>query len=122
MRFSKLFLVGVIGAALGVPVSYAVADTTRITAKVRRVLVHGDDTFGGCMANLSVNVKDSLPSCGNSWVTFSCSGDFTDPVRAYRMLDQAQLALSTGKKVYVQVRDNQKHNGYCFAKRIDVLN
>ena len=54
-------------------------------------------------------------------VTFSCTGTFTDAVRAYRMLDQAQLALVTAKIVSVTINDANKHNGYCFAQRIDVL-
>ena len=37
------------------------------------------------------------------------------------MLDQAQLALTANKKVWVQVLDTRQHNGYCFANRIDVL-
>jgi hypothetical protein len=79
-----------------------------------------DDTYGGCMAALSLNPQTVRPSCAPWWVTFSCSGHFTDPVRAYRMVDQAQLALATGKKAFVLIQDNKKHNGYCFANRIDV--
>ena len=37
------------------------------------------------------------------------------------MLDQAQLALVTTKTVSVTINDAKKHNGYCFAQRIDVL-
>ncbi len=89
-------------------------------AQVNRVMVHGDG-FGGCMANLSVNPQSLLPGCGPGWVTFSCTGNFTDAVRAYRMLDQAQLALAANKNVSVVVDDSRKHNGYCFATRIDVI-
>ncbi len=96
------------------------AGTAVINAKVNRVLVNGDGTFGGCMALLSVNPQSVLPACGTNWVTFSCSGDFTDPVRAYWMLDQAQLALATDKTVMVVLDDSRRHNGYCFAQRIDV--
>lgn len=92
-----------------------------VVANVNRVLMTGDATYGGCMAALSVNPQTVLPSCQTYWVTFSCSGDFTDPVRAYRMVDVAELALATGKQVEVSVRDDMKHNGYCFAYRIDVL-
>jgi hypothetical protein len=92
-----------------------------VVANVDRVLVQGDATFGGCMAALSVNPQSVLPNCQASWVSFSCTGDFTDPIRAYRMVDIAELALATGKQVQVWFRDDMLHNGYCFAARIDVL-
>lgn len=81
----------------------------------------GDERWGGCLASLSISPQTILPGCGAGWVTFSCSGDFADPVRAYRMLDQAQLALAAGKKVNVWFQDDKKHNGYCFANRLDVV-
>ena len=99
----------------------AVADTGSLVASVTRTKVTADATFGGCMAMLSVDPASILPLCAASWVTFSCSGDFTDQVRAYHMLDQAQLALAANKKVLVRFTDTSLHNGYCFANRIDVL-
>lgn len=97
------------------------ADSVRVTAFVERTLVTEDETFGGCMAALSEDPAEDLPACKASWVTFSCDGTYTDPVRAYRMLDQAQLALATGMKVLVLVTDAKMHNGYCFASRINVI-
>lgn len=92
-----------------------------VVADVIRVLMNGDATYGGCMAALSVGPDTVLPACSPWWVTFSCSGDFTDPIRAYRMVDVAELALATSKKVQVFFRDDLKHNGYCFAYRIDAI-
>jgi hypothetical protein len=97
------------------------AATSYVIANVDRVLIYGYNTFGGCMAALSVSPQSVLAGCQGSWVTFSCTGDFTDQVRAYRMVDVAELALATGKEVQVFFRDDMKHNGYCFAYRIDVL-
>jgi hypothetical protein len=34
---------------------------------------------------------------------------------------QAQLALATNKSVMIVVDDSRRHNGYCFASRIDVI-
>jgi hypothetical protein len=99
----------------------AFAASGAVVANVNRVLMTGDSTFGGCMAALSVNPQTVLAGCSPWWVTFSCSGDFTDPVRAYRMVDVAELALATGKRVQVWFQDDKKHNGYCFTPRIDVL-
>jgi hypothetical protein len=99
----------------------ALAASGSVTAYVNRVLLTGDATYGGCMAALSVNPQTVLPDCQTWWVTFSCSGDFTDRVRAYRMVDVAELALAAGKQVQVWFRDDMKHNGFCFVHRIDVL-
>lgn len=99
----------------------ALAADANVTAQVNRVLVVGGATYGGCMAALSVNPSSMLPSCQDWWVSFSCSGDFTDRVRAYQMLDSAKLALATGKQLHVFFRDDMTHNGYCFAHRIDVI-
>jgi hypothetical protein len=99
----------------------ALAASAVVTANVNRVLISADARWGGCMAALSVNPQTVLAGCSPWWVTFSCSGDFTDPVRAYRMLDQTQLALATGKMVSVWFQDDKKHNGYCFADRIDIV-
>jgi len=95
--------------------------TASLNGKIDRVMIHNDGGFGGCMAQLSVNPKAALPACGGGWVTFSCTGDFTDPVSAYRSFDQAQLALATHKNVLVVIDDSRRHNGYCFATRIDVV-
>jgi hypothetical protein len=107
--------------ALGLGVGSVHADTAKYETNVNRILVDGTGTYGGCMALLSVALADQLPACLNGWVTFSCTGEHVaDPVLAYRMLDQAQLALATGKRVAVYVTDSKTHNGYCHAYRIDV--
>ena len=99
----------------------ALAASATVTAQIDRVLMTADSTYGGCMALLSVDPADALPGCGSGWVSFSCTGDFTDRVRAYRLVDLAELALASGKMAQVFFRDDMKHNGYCFADRIDVL-
>lgn len=93
-----------------------------VEASVLRVLIHANDSLGGCMALLSVNPGALLSNCADGWVTFSCSGEYTDSVRAYRMLDQAQLALVTNRLVMVNFTDQLKHDGFCFANRIDIIN
>lgn len=103
-----------------VNVNPAAAAQAAIFAKVNEVLLVADDTWGGCMAKLSVNPASVLPACAPEWVTFSCSGHHTTELRAYRLLDQAQLALATGKSVRLVVQDSKTHNGYCFAWRLDI--
>ncbi|MGB5621843.1 MAG: hypothetical protein WBN65_05060 [Gammaproteobacteria bacterium] len=114
-------IASVMGVIACLSASVTEADTAFFRTSVDRTLMTGDSKFGGCMALLSKTFADVLPACGNRWVTFSCDGTYTDPVRAYRMLDQAQLALATGMEVNVMVDDSKKHNGYCFASRIDVI-
>ena len=119
MRLQKIVQVS-IAVITGLYASAALADEASINAFVERTLVSGDATYGGCMALLSEDPAEVLPACRARWVTFSCDGTHTDPVRAYRMLDQAQLALATGMAVYVTVDDSKTHDGYCFASRIDL--
>ncbi len=92
------------------------------TALVTKTMVTADDQFGGCMAALNVDPKAKLAKCGATWVSFDCRGKFaTDPLLAYRLLDQAQLALAANKSVRVTVDDARIVNGICFARRLDVV-
>lgn len=108
----------IVASALLSPPAHAL--NADVQANVTHTLVQWDDTYGGCMIRLSVNPADSLAGCGANWLTLSCNGDFTDPVRAYRLLDQAQLALATGKEIHVWFTDDKRHNGYCQVRRIDL--
>jgi hypothetical protein len=110
-----------LGITLGLFAVNAAADTANITAFVEKTAVFADSTRGGCVAALSKNPAAVLPACKKTWVTFSCDGTYTDPVRAYRLLDQAQLALATGLEVQVTVTDAKMHDGYCFASQIKVM-
>jgi hypothetical protein len=116
---SKLLIT--IALLAGLSGGSAWADVAWITAKVTRTLVQPDGTYGGCMAALSVSPASVLPSCQDSWVSFSCTGDFGDVVGAWRQFDQSQLALAGDHGVLVAVDDSRKHNGYCYAFRIDVI-
>lgn len=118
--FSKLTAVCLfflVCLSTGAPALAAYGD---VIAYVNRVLTTADDRWGGCMALLSVDPGTVLPAC-NWWVAFSCTGDFADPLQAYRMLDQTQLALATNKRVQVWFTDETMLNGFCFADRIDLL-
>lgn len=92
-----------------------------VNASVVRTLVADEDRFGGCMAKLDKVLASFGLDCPGTWVSFSCSGTFTPKDNAYRMFDSAQMALALGKTVAVQVDDTKKHNGNCYARRIDVL-
>lgn len=95
--------------------------TKVVNANVVRTLVADEERFGGCMAKLDRALVNFGLDCPGSWVTFSCSGTFTTKDVAYRMFDSAQMAFALGKSVSVQIDDTKKHNGHCYARRIDVL-
>jgi len=111
-----------VGVTLGLVVSTAAAaDTGAITAFVEKTLVTNDSSRGGCMVALTEDPSKVLPACRKTWVSFSCDGTYTDPVRAYRMLDQAQLSLATGLLVQITFTDEKMHEGYCVATKIKVM-
>ena len=58
--------------------------------------------------------------CKTNWVSFSCSGDFTSKDVGYRMFDSALTAFVLGNRVMLEVDDTKKHNGYCYAGRVDI--
>ena len=97
------------------------AATSSMTTAVKRVLVD-DSNYGGCMAQFADNPRATLTDCGNDWLTFDCLAVFPNGSKstAQNKLSQAQLALVTGRTVYVKYTDTRKANGYCFAERIDV--
>jgi hypothetical protein len=111
-------LILIVVAALS---SSAFAARAAFNADVVRVLSDSEN-YGGCMALLSVRPADRGLDCWGSWVTFSCSGDFSDRASAIRKFEMAQVALLTDNQIFVVVDDTKKHNNYCFAPRVDLLN
>ncbi|MBT4523024.1 MAG: hypothetical protein HOC23_23730 [Halieaceae bacterium] len=77
-----------------------------------------DTNFGECMAQLKDSPSSQGLDCKPGWVTFSCSGDFNSKSAGNNKLTAAQIALLSGDLVNVQVTDEKKHNGYCFARKI----
>ena len=121
LRASSIEIRALMLALLVIAPGALLAESASVVASISRVLMNGDDRLGGCMAALTVDPQTVLPACQRGWVTFSCSGHYTDRIRAYRMMDFAEMALATNKKVQVWIRDDLKHDGFCFAYRIDVL-
>ena len=58
--------------------------------------------------------------CKGVFVTFDCTGDFTTSRDSQAKLGSAQLALITGSSLLIRVNDAKKHNGFCYAERVDV--
>ena len=76
--------------------------------------------YGNCMARLDISPQSQLPDCNNSWVSFSCDGTYASKEVAYRMLELSQMAYALEKNVTIHLDDSRKHNGYCFAYRVDL--
>ena len=85
-------------------------------------LLNQTDTYGECMVYIDKILADQLPTCPSRWVALSCDGTFNNRDVAARMYDAALMAMAIEKKVNVLVDDSKKHNGYCVATRIDLLN
>jgi hypothetical protein len=112
-----------VASLLSFSVQGMAASVSAITASVTRILIQSDNQFGGCMISFNVNPATTIPACAANYLSMNCAGlNGGDVVRAYRMLDQAQLSYATGKNLYVAFSDDVLYNGYCSILRIDVLN
>jgi hypothetical protein len=120
LRNRRRLMAGLVVLAFMMP-SAAWAASAWLTTKITEVGLSGGNWGGGCRAKLTANPAVVIPGCMADWVTFSCSGEFTDNVRAYRMCDLAQLALVTDRYVAVNVTDDMTANGVCFASDIFLL-
>ena len=90
------------------------------TTTVTKILVQ-EGLYGGCMAEVNPGPETALPNCASYWVTFSCSGDFNSKSNGNLKFQSAQLAFLIRQKFICLSTTRKKHNGYCFAQRIDVL-
>ncbi|MEP4145603.1 MAG: hypothetical protein ABJL54_00200 [Halioglobus sp.] len=89
-------------------------------ANVTRTLIQ-DGAWGTCMAMISPSLSATGLNCKPDWVSFSCSGHYNSPEVGGDKMEAAQLSLITESQVIVLVNDAKKHNGYCFAERVDNL-
>ena len=130
MTKTNVLKCAMVGLLFAVPLSApGVAATASVEARVTRTLAtsetddEGNVKFGGCMVELDTTLATQAPnlSCPGRWVTLSCSGDFATRSNAMRMLDSAQLAFVSNRRLRLYVNDELKHNGRCFAYRVDVL-
>ena len=101
------------------PASYAA--TVKVKGLITKTVVADEGRWGGCMVSMDKKLADSGLDCPSKWVSFSCSGVFTEKDIAYRMFDQAQMAFALERKVEIYVDDTKKHNDYCYGNRINVL-
>lgn len=114
--FSKLLFGGCLVAAFNI--YGALAATDNWNATVDRILTDSEN-FGQCMAVTVPSAAERGLDCEAYWVTFSCDGTFNSKSVGTTKYSAAQLAYVTGGRINVTADDTKKHNGYCFAQRID---
>ncbi len=76
--------------------------------------------YGDCMIYVSKPLSDVIGNCPGRWVTFSCNGTYNGKDAGQRKFESAQLAMALGYRVSLFVDNTKKHNGYCYARRIDI--
>ena len=87
--------------------------------EIKEILLQ-DNAFGGC--SVRPEGYSGTGSCKTNYVSLDCNGDFISKEAARRHYEAVQLAIALDKKVLLFVNDKQKHNGYCVAFRVRVLN
>lgn len=122
---NKKLILGTIllSSILTMPSAYA--QRASIVAHVTQTLITGSSTFGSCMALLDKEISTQASAsntCPSRWVSFSCSGIYNSKDIAYRKLDIAQKSEVTGHRAIFYIDDLKKHNGFCYAYRVNSLN
>ncbi|RUO71747.1 hypothetical protein [Idiomarina ramblicola] len=107
-------------AALASASFVANAEVVRLPPSNISAVLIDKDNFGGCMAQVDIDISETAPSCGSSYITFDCDGDFQDPSVGNRFLEMAQVAYVTGKGMRFSIDTNLQHNGFCVATRADL--
>ncbi len=122
-QWKNVFLGAVAGVVLlgagGVSAEVAAVEGVKVIRTISNSGFHGD-----CLVQVSKVFSDIISGCtphaGSKWVTLSCDGTYNSKDAGQRKFESAQLAMALGYRVSLWVDNTKKHNGYCFAKRIDV--
>ena len=95
------------------------AATIWAVGKISRTLSSPD--LGGCTIILAkpVTIGEGCPE-NSTAVSLDCEGVFVDKSVAARNYASAVVAASLGKTVSLRINNEQKHNGYCVANRLDI--
>ena len=85
------------------------------TGTISRTLT--DHYYGGCMIYLSTPIGNGCPN--NGWVSLDCNDKYFQG--GERMYSSAIVAKTTKSRVSLYIHNDKKHNGYCVARRLDIL-
>ena len=130
MRQTKYTLNVLIAAIAMASTPFALA-TQALTQEVTvGAALQEHNNYGGCMVRIDPTPSDamldgSFLNCpaGDSFVSFDClnkSGQVSKNT-AVQMFQTAQLALVTGKKIQLVLDDEVKLDGWCLARRVDLI-
>ena len=116
------------GALVCVPAALAKQALTQQLTVTTALQEHNN--YGGCMVRISPGPSEAMLdgsflncSSGDSFVSFDClnkSGQ-VGKNSAVQMFQTAQLAMITGKKIQLILDDEIKLDGWCLARRVDLL-
>jgi len=87
-----------------------------VVGKIKRTLV--DHYYGGAMIYLDRAIGNGCPS---RWVSLDTKGRYWNKEDGKNKFSSALSAFAMDKRVAVYIYSHQKHNGYCVARRIDIL-
>jgi len=118
-QWKRVFLGVVIGVVLlG---AGGVSAETVFFGNVKVIRTYSDaQTFGDCMISISKPLSSYIANCPNNYLTFSCDGTYNSKDSGQRKFESAQLAMALGYRVAFFVDNTKKHNGFCYARRIDI--
>ena len=102
------------GQALGAEVGFYDVAITRI--------INDSEYYGGCLVKTVPGPETVAPTCDSTYLTFSCTGDYNTKSEGKSKYDTALAAMALQQGVYLLIDDTKKHNGYCWARRVDLLN
>ena len=116
LRSAVVVLLGLMPACL------VHAGTVWVEGNVEQVAATGDGRFGGCMAELDVELADAGLACPRRWVTFGCTGEYAETTTrgAGAVFESLRAAVVAGRSVGMRVTDEKKDGGYCHASRIKI--
>lgn len=115
MRYLKIVLPLLLLLGVG---NSAHAANYNISGKVKEILLTRS-SVGECA--VAVENFTAPGNCGAKWISLDCKGDFHGKQIGRSMLELAQIAKATDRKVRVWVSDTQRHNSRCTAYQMILL-
>ncbi len=116
MKLNKLLIGVVLGVGVLIAGQVHATEFFR-TGSINRFLT--DELYGGCMIRISAAIGNGCPATG--WVSLDCEATHSPAGVGNRMYATALTAFSLGRQVTVLVDNTELHNGYCVARRLDML-
>lgn len=117
MNIKRISLLAISALLLGSSTAAFSAEFWR-TGTITRVL--SDSTkYGGCMVKINTSIGNGCPSSG--WVSLDCTETHYQGA-SKKNFAMVLAALALNKQVSLRVENTKKHDSYCVAYRVDLLN